>query len=702
MKNRLVAAVVAFSLAGTVPAFSQNSSDIFQQGLRKERVEGDLKAAIAIYRRLIQEHPDDRALVARALIQLGGAYERMGNSDARAAYERVIRDYPEQSTEATLARARLAALSPGTRSVARTEPTVRRVWAGPDVDVLGAPTQDGRLLTFVDWSTGDLAVRDLVTGENRRLTDKGPWTKSVAFALSSVPSPDGKHVAYCWFTEKQEVELRVVGMDGRNSRVLFTVSRLDYVQPWGWSPDGKQILTHVSRRDGTGQLAIVGVADSSMRILLTHNSVGPGKASFSPDGRYVAYDYVAGPKSPLHDIYLIRATGGPSTPIVSHPAQDLLLGWTPDGKQIVFESDRTGNMSLWAAPVTNGAASGDPELLRRDAEFTMVPMTINKDGAFYYASDASPTDLFIAAIEPGTGKAVGKPRRLLDRYVGENRNAAWSPDGNSIVYVSKRQPGPNNGTRILVVRTLATGAEKVLPVRILIAANGPHFAPDGSIVIRGGDGAGTSGIFRIDATTGAETLLLEVKNNGEYVGFTGQANSLVVLYKNLAIGNGMFVRHNLADSSRTDLYGYTSNRNRNVFGAVTSFDGRAIAFIHIDSLVWSIRVVSTEGGEAREIAVLPPGTGARNVAWSPDGRYLYYTPNRQIRDGKGGETVDSENQPVMRVPVEGGKPEATGIVGDEIRGLRISPDGTQITYTAGRSRREVWVMENFLKTSRSR
>ena len=39
----------------------------------------------------------------------------------------------------------------------------RRVWAGPDVDfsTLVAPSLDGRYLPFVDWNTGDLALRDL-------------------------------------------------------------------------------------------------------------------------------------------------------------------------------------------------------------------------------------------------------------------------------------------------------------------------------------------------------------------------------------------------------------------------------------------------------------------------------------------------------------------------------------------------------------
>jgi len=46
----------------------------------------------------------------------------------------------------------------------------RQVWAGPDVDTLGAPSRDGVYLTFRDPESEDLAIRDLATGQKRRLT----------------------------------------------------------------------------------------------------------------------------------------------------------------------------------------------------------------------------------------------------------------------------------------------------------------------------------------------------------------------------------------------------------------------------------------------------------------------------------------------------------------------------------------------------
>jgi hypothetical protein len=60
----------------------------------------------------------------------------------------------------------LAADSGGARAQPQ-EAVTRRLWSGRDVDSLGSPSPDGKLLSHVDWSTGNLAVRELATGQSR-------------------------------------------------------------------------------------------------------------------------------------------------------------------------------------------------------------------------------------------------------------------------------------------------------------------------------------------------------------------------------------------------------------------------------------------------------------------------------------------------------------------------------------------------------
>jgi Tol biopolymer transport system component len=159
--------------------------------------------------------------------------------------------------------------------------TTRRAWADRSVDTSGGISPDGRLLTFVDWETGDLAVRDLVAGQSRHLTNKdwkGSWKDAPEEALWSIFSPDGTQVAYAWYSPQQNgYDLRVVGIEaGATPRVLYASSDVSLVQPMDWSADGNQILASFRRRgDKTYQIVTVSVADAAVRVLKSLDAPSP-------------------------------------------------------------------------------------------------------------------------------------------------------------------------------------------------------------------------------------------------------------------------------------------------------------------------------------------------------------------------------------------------------------------------------------------
>src|SRR5437016_547690 len=146
--------------------------------------------------------------------------------------------------------------------------TTRPAWAGPnDVDTMGSIAPDGRPLSFTDWETGDLAIRDLASGANRRLTAKGSWSASPEHAEDSVISPDGSRVAYSWANRDGFYELRVIGTRGGPPRVLYRNADVAYAKPFEWSPDGMTLLAHFSRPDKTNQLVFVSVSSGATRVL---------------------------------------------------------------------------------------------------------------------------------------------------------------------------------------------------------------------------------------------------------------------------------------------------------------------------------------------------------------------------------------------------------------------------------------------------
>src|SRR3569623_481938 len=81
---------------------------------------------------------------------------------------------------------------------------------------------------------------------------------------------------------------------------------------------------------------------------------------FSPDGTQIAY---SGVYDGNVDVYVIAATGGEPHRLTYHPGFDVAVGWAPDGKSIVFASNRTTERDLpqlWSVPVAGGPAERLP------------------------------------------------------------------------------------------------------------------------------------------------------------------------------------------------------------------------------------------------------------------------------------------------------------------------------------------------------
>lgn len=250
----LAITTLAALLLSVVPALIAQEQDKAEAALKaamdKETVDGNLKGAIQQYQKILAVYSQDRSVAARALLHIGECYEKMGQSEANGAYERLVRDYADQSAQANEARVRLADL--GHNGPGGHEMVMRRVWSGPDADGSGAPTPDGKYLTYVDWSTGDLAVRDLVTGAERHLTHRGSWGVKGGYANDSLPSPDGKQVAYVWWNDDHFYELRMIGIDGSGMRTIYRKG-VD-VEPKAWMPDGKRILAGLAPAWAPGRL----------------------------------------------------------------------------------------------------------------------------------------------------------------------------------------------------------------------------------------------------------------------------------------------------------------------------------------------------------------------------------------------------------------------------------------------------------------
>ena len=697
-------AAISFLAIGSGQAHAQNPPELFQQALRKEQLDGDLDAAISLYRRILASGTADRALQAKTLLRLGGAYEKLGSAQARAAYRRVVREFPDQVTEAATAQARLATLETSKAIAQSTEPTVHRIWSGDSVDVLGAPTPDGRILTFVDWSTGDLAFRDLLTGENRRVTNKGPWSKSVEFALWSVPSPEGKRVAFEWYDSTERSALRIADLDGGNVRTLYSsAAKMEDVDPVGWTPDGRNVVAYIAK-SASSEIVVIGANDGAVRHVLDLDWMWPDRIKLSPDGRFIAFDYPVGRTVTQHDVFVVPTAGGPAIHVVGHPAYDEVVGWDPAGNGLLFASDRTGTNAIWFQPLRDGIPAGEPRLVRRDVESTILPLGVTKAGTLLYGANPSPIDIYEATLDRKTGKVMGRPVRLLDRNPGANRSADWSPDGRRIVYRGSRRLELTIGAPELAITTPSGSDVTLVPTKLTILGP-PRWSPDGAyIVVRAKDSTGAAGLFRVDPISGASRLLFSLRTTD--IGWSEDGNSTISIQRNFAQGTFAILSVPIDGGTPHELYRITSvaNHRGNLSGGAVSPARNKIAFVEVS---WmsdgaaemersTLKVMAASGGEPREIYRAPESRELRSVAWSADGRYVLFALNRLTSDARGHINTYLDSEPMMRVPVNGGPAEEMGATADDIRDIRASPDGTRLLFTAGQNAWDVWAMENFL------
>jgi Tol biopolymer transport system component len=698
--------VALILVASLVLAQDRSQAQQFQEAITMMETKGNYTAAIRLFEQAAKG--PDRTLAARALYYAGQCYEKSGKDKAQQAYQRVIKQFAEQRQVVAEARARLSALSPAAGNVAASKaasgPTVRQVLGWPDARNLDqAVSPDGRYLSGEDRETLHLTIRDLSTGEKRRLTNKlsnkGEWYGSSIF------SPDSKHIAYTLGIKKDKknsYELRIVGIDGSGERVLYRKDDIWYLTLFGWSPDGKHILSNLNEgpNNNKDNMVLISVADGSTRILksLSYEKLPSGfhRMYFSPDGRYIAYSYFPRNDSDQRDISIISTSDGSrDVPLVQSPADDQLLGWAPDGKSILFISDRSKTIDAWIIPVADGKPQGAPELVKRDLGRKIWPMGFTRSGSFYYSLGEEQTnDIYIATLAPETGKLIGSPMLAKTRFTGSNGGSDWSPDGRYLVYISSggmNAGGPSGVSQIFILNP-ETGEEREVRSK-LKRHNSPVWFPDGkSLLVRDWtdpQGSISAGLFKIDSETGETTLLVPEKPGSELgqprLSHDGKAifyqNKNTLWKRNLETGE---VKEIYRPTPPTESIGFTQS-------LAVSPDGQRLAFL----LRQSLFVIPATGGDARELLKLgEPEAFApdwSNVAWTPDGRYLVFA-----------KSGDKQSE-LWRIPAGGGEPQKLGQLLGRVSGLRVHPDGQRIAFGVRQwNKGGVWVMENFLPVAQPR
>ncbi len=574
--------------------------------------------------------------------------------------------------------------------------TLRQVWSGSEVDTYGSPSSDGRYLSYTDWETGDLAIRELATGKTRRLTEGrvGGKEKHFRFALNSVISPDNKHVAYSWTNKHGTYDLCLIGIDGSGARTLYSDKNHE-LYPACWSSDGKRILARKYKtfgaKDGKSEVVAFSAESGAIESLKIAEK-GPmwRRPCYSPDDEFIAYQLSVEADSGNFDIGLFDTKTRAEHPLVEHPANDRLLGWVPNRQEILFLSDRAGSHDIWAMRVVDGKAEGPPKPITRDIG-QITPQGFTQDGSLYFNRYTRSFTTRMAPFDADTGNIqIEAGRTVLGSYF----SAEWSPDGDYVAYVEEKTApaGPGYYHRPLNIRNLRTGKSLELAGHIEVRA--PHWSPDGrSILVTGFDTNRrtekdyTGGLYTIDVADGQVTQLVQYPADRYWWNrFTAQWSSdgRAIYYRT---ANGISMRE-LKSGQEKLLY-----ENENLGRALKlSPDGEALVFAEEmrDEGKANVLTIQISGGKPTTICRFEESKAGiqvpRGVTWTPDGNYVVFAKNER------------KGSTVWRVSRNGGDPERIWTSRDRVTNLSFRPDGKEIALSTYIQEQVIWVMENFLPT----
>jgi imidazolonepropionase-like amidohydrolase/Tol biopolymer transport system component len=408
----------------------------------------------------------------------------------------------------------------------------------------------------------------------------------------------------------------------------------------------------------------------------------------SPDGTSIVFEL-------LGDLYTMPAAGGEAHCIVCGLPFDSQPVYSPNGREIVFVSDRDGNENLWVA---DADGSHPRQISQMEDNSVFVSPEWARDGKSIYISrykpDMNAYELWRYVADGANHEPVEQvthARRTPDTPKPERDNAlgaAVSPDGRYLYYEDKTGLGFDDDITLplwhIVRRDLTTGEE-----RTVITAQGsafrPRLTPDGKQILYAERRFGKTSLRIRNLETGEDRLLVAAIQRDDQEGLSSR--DLIPRYaitpdSKAVIANygGKLHRIDLATGAaseipftahialpvgpymRPELHEETGPvRARLVQHPSQSPDGTRIAF----SALARLYIADSKIGSATQ---LTHNQDAFEPAWSRDGQWITYVT---WSAGSGGE--------LWRIRADGsGTPEKLSAHSDYYAFPEFAPDGKSI------------------------
>ena len=189
-----------------------------------------------------------------------------------------------------------------------------------------------------------------------------------------------------------------------------------------WSPDGRYIVYTDRSRDPKGDIWILDTITGEAKPI-SPEEAGEDFSAIGPDGRTIVY---SSDRGGAWDLWIMDADGGSKRQLTSNPAVEIFPAWSPDGRRIAYVSNAAGNNDLY---VMDADGQNVKRLTSNPAHQNDPAWSPDGRRIAYESNEAGNWDILVMEADGGN------TTRLTDEP--ENQGGpAWSPDGRRIAYES--------------------------------------------------------------------------------------------------------------------------------------------------------------------------------------------------------------------------------------------------------------------------
>ena len=322
----------------------------------------------------------------------------------------------------TIAACTTPAADPATSSTPATPPTAP------------ATTLPGRIIFLSDEgpTPGIAAIAPDGSGRAVLVPGKGLYPSAISrdgqwLAMIAVDEPGEDHL--------ERLELRPLTADGAGPPA-WTSAKSSHVRNPSFAADGS-FLAFEAAFDGFRELYRVDLPAHTQRRL-TDNPQGNFEPAISPDGQRIAF---VSSRDMNAEVYVMTADGRDQTRLTAFHMDDWGPQWSPDGKTLAFLSNREMVDRIFLMRPDGS------EQRRLTPDPTPPPDPSGRLGGEPHETDPvyAPDGALVFCVRTPTGASLrlvehGKVVPLTDGRASD-RNPAWSPDGQYVLFSSTRDGG---------------------------------------------------------------------------------------------------------------------------------------------------------------------------------------------------------------------------------------------------------------------